>query len=117
MDWGVHDLVLCPEVTNAIFNRQCNILVSVICYLTLLCSLPAGLGYDYESVLAVSPLQQLITYYRAEVVLISMSSWAWELVGNILVPFGEGLGYKAFYPEYTSQRTTVTPSDMHTDEE
>eukprot|EP00877_Chromochloris_zofingiensis_P009577 jgi/Chrzof1/4873/Cz15g02130.t1 len=77
----------------------------------------AGLGYDYESVLAVSPLQQLITYYRAEVVLISMSSWAWELVGNILVPFGEGLGYKAFYPEYTSQRTTVTPSDMHTDEE
>jgi len=54
-----------------------------------------GLGHDYETVLAVSPLQKLLTYYRGEAVLTSVPQWGWRLMEDWLVPLAEGLGYKA----------------------
>ena len=59
-----------------------------------LCLMIAGLGHEYETVLAISPLQKLLTYARAEVVLTALPNWAWRAVEDWLVPLAEGLGYK-----------------------
>ena len=53
-----------------------------------------GLGYEYETALAVSPLQKLLTYARGEAVLTAAPAWAWRAVEDWLVPLAEGLGYK-----------------------
>lgn len=53
-----------------------------------------GLGHEYETVLAISPLQKLLTYARGEVVLTGLPNWAWRAVEEWLVPLAEGLGYK-----------------------
>ena len=55
---------------------------------------PKGLGYEYETALAVSPLQKLLTYARGEAVLTAAPAWAWRAVEDWLVPLAEGLGYK-----------------------
>lgn len=55
---------------------------------------PPGLGYDYETALAVSPLQRLLCYARAGAVLTGLPPWAWRLGEEWLVPLAEGLGYK-----------------------
>ena len=62
-----------------------------------------GLGYEYETALAVSPLQRVLTYARGEAVLTGVPAWGWRLCEEWLVPFAEGLGYKAFYPEYSTR--------------
>ncbi|GBF93193.1 hypothetical protein Rsub_05925 [Raphidocelis subcapitata] len=69
----------------------------------------AGLGHDYETALAVSPLQKVLTYHRGGAVLTGMPQWLWRLCEEWLVPLAEGFGYKAFYPEY-STRAAGTPS-------
>ncbi|KAI8470608.1 MAG: hypothetical protein J3K34DRAFT_251797 [Monoraphidium minutum] len=63
----------------------------------------AGLGHEYETVLAVSPLQKLLTYSRAEVMLTSVPPALWRAMEEWLVPLAEGLGYKAFYPQYSTR--------------
>jgi hypothetical protein len=60
----------------------------------------AGLGHEYDTALAVGPLQKLLTYSRGEVVLTSPPAWAWRLVEEWLVPLAEGLGYKASAPPH-----------------
>lgn len=48
--------------------------------------------------LAISPMQKLLTYYRGEVVLTGVPAWAWKAMEDWLVPLAEGLGYKVrFY--------------------
>lgn len=64
----------------------------------------AGLGYDYESVLAVSPVQKWMTLGEGEVVLSEVSPGAWNFIQSYLVPLAKKLGYKAFYPEYRTAR-------------
>eukprot|EP00775_Hariotina_reticulata_P004076 gene4076-4323_t len=64
----------------------------------------SGLGYDYDSILAVSPLQKWLTMSRAEVVLTDIPPATWNFITSTVVPFAEKLGYKAFYPEYKTRR-------------
>jgi hypothetical protein len=63
-----------------------------------------GLGYEYETARAVSPLQSLLTYYRCGAVLAGWPRWAWALAVEWLVPLAEGLGYRATYPKVYSTR-------------
>lgn len=65
---------------------------------------PPGLGYDYESPLAVSPLQRLLTLARGETVLSDMPPATWDAVTSYVLPLVEGLGYKPFYSQYTTRR-------------
>jgi hypothetical protein len=53
-----------------------------------------GLGHEYETALAVSPVQKLLTYARGETVLTGMPAWAWRAVEDWVVPLAEGIGYK-----------------------
>ncbi len=54
----------------------------------------AGLGFDYGSAAAVSPLQMLVSLSRGGVVAADMPPWAWSLVERVVVPFAELIGYK-----------------------
>ncbi|KAF8072688.1 protein phosphatase 2C [Scenedesmus sp. PABB004] len=64
----------------------------------------AGLGYDYESPLAVSPVQRWMTLGRAEVVLSDMPPATWEFVQGVIVPAAAKMGYRPFYAAYTTRR-------------
>jgi hypothetical protein len=54
----------------------------------------SGLGYDYDSPLAVSPLQKWLTMSRAEVVLTDIPPATWNFITSTVVPFAGKLGYK-----------------------
>lgn len=69
----------------------------------LLLSLP-GLGYDYESPLAVSPLQKWLTLGYAEVVPTDIPPATWNFIQSWLLPFAQKIGYKPFYPQYKTKR-------------
>ena len=77
----------------------------------------AGLGHDYESVLAVSPIQKWMTLAHAEVVLSELSPAAWGLIQDLLVPMAKKLGYKPFYPEYRTKRHFSRRSGSFEEEE
>lgn len=64
----------------------------------------AGLGHDYESVLAVSPIQRWMTWGAGEMVPSELAPVGWDLIQQWLVPVARKLGYKPFYPEYQTKR-------------
>lgn len=64
----------------------------------------AGLGYDYESPLAVSPLQKWLTLGYAEVVPTDIPPATWNFIQSWLLPFAQKIGYKPFYPQYKTKR-------------
>jgi hypothetical protein len=72
-------------------------------YFALLLLLP-GLGYDYESPLAVSPLQKWLTLGYAEVVPTDIPPATWNFIQAWMLPFAQKIGYKPFYPQYKTKR-------------
>jgi hypothetical protein len=62
------------------------------------------LGYDYESPLAVSPLQKWLTLGYAEVVPTDIPPATWNFIQSWLLPFAQKMGYKPFYPQYKTKR-------------
>jgi hypothetical protein len=62
------------------------------------------LGYDYESRLAVSPLQKWLTLGYAEVVPTDIPPATWNFIQSWLLPFAQKMGYKPFYPQYKTKR-------------
>lgn len=68
----------------------------------------AGLGYDYESSLAVSPVQRWLTLSTAEVVLTDIEPATWRFMQSFLIPMAAKLGYKPFYPEYRTKRQSTS---------
>lgn len=77
----------------------------------------AGLGHDYESVLAVSPIQKWMTLGAGEVVLSELAPAGWDLIQQWLVPMARKLGYKPFYPEYSTKRHFSRNSGLFEDED
>lgn len=59
-----------------------------------------GLGHDYGSLDKVPPLQMLLTFAEGGVDL-ALPAPARLLIRLLAVPFARGVGYRAFYPEYT----------------
>jgi hypothetical protein len=79
----------------------------------MLCfGLCAGLGHDYESVLAVSPVQKWMTLGAGEMALSEIAPLGWELIQEWLVPMARKLGYKPFYSEYRTKRHFRRQSGM-----
>jgi hypothetical protein len=79
----------------------------------MLCfGLCAGLGHDYESVLAVSPVQKWMTLGAGEMALSEIAPLGWELMQQWLVPMARKLGYKPFYSEYRTKRHFSRQSGM-----
>jgi hypothetical protein len=72
--------------------------------LPLLLLLLPGLGYDYESPLAVSPLQKWLTLGYAEAVPTDIPPATWNFIQVWLLPFAQKMGYKPFYPQYKTKR-------------
>lgn len=77
----------------------------------------AGLAHDYESVLAVSPIQKWMTLGAGEVVLSELAPAGWDLIQQWLVPMARKLGYKPFYPEYSTKRHFSRNSGLFEDED
>lgn len=71
----------------------------------------AGLGHDYESPLAVSPIQKWLTLGKAEVVLTDIQPATWNFIQDVLVPMAGKMGYKPFYPQYRTKRQYVHSDD------
>jgi hypothetical protein len=84
----------------------------------MLCfGLCAGLGHDYESVLAVSPVQKWMTLGAGEMALSEIAPLGWELIQEWLVPMARKLGYKPFYSEYRTKRHFSRQPGMFEDED
>lgn len=77
----------------------------------------AGLGYDYESPLAVSPIQKWLTLNTAEVVLTDIQPATWNFIQDVLVLMAKKIGYKPFYPEYRTKRQSALNQEEEEDEE
>jgi hypothetical protein len=78
-------------------------LLLLLLLLLLLVLLP-GLGYDYESPLAVSPMQKWLTLAYAEVVPTDIPPATWNFIQGWLLPFAQKMGFKPFYPQYKTKR-------------
>lgn len=65
----------------------------------------------------MSPIQKWMTLGAAEVGLSEVPPAVWDLIQQWLVPMARKLGYKAFYPEYRTQRHFSRRSGRFEEEE
>lgn len=65
----------------------------------------AGVSYDAGSLPEVNPLQVILLYKEAGVVLADLPPALWKLVEPPLAWFARTVGYRHEYPQYTSTGT------------
>lgn len=85
-------------------------LCCVVCLCCTLSTTPTGLGWDYNSLDRIHPLQVLVLYSDAGTQLTDIAGILTPLVDNLLLPVARFLGFKSDYPGHKSKHVSSASS-------